>query len=307
MEIKWGNFEKVDNRFYFEKEDGDAIDNREEKKGIRAYGSIMGKFLKLIHKAEKLEIDPGNGSPSQVFYVNKKSLVQWVASNKPHDFTTRTLEGFVQECLAQYRVEPQHQDGIAFRQVKGNLVLPQAFTNKNGRIATVNAANPEMEYGRGGLNKAFSNVIRKEDWNAAREKANIVGEGFGNLARNELLRTGQAADGPLLDNGMLLIHALGPDLNKVKIDDSNYKTLVLGPNGLREQVRAAYRNAFRLAGDKGYVNVQVPEISGGIFAEKLPPKLKTLWLADIRGALEDAIEDVRDDLKIEEVILVKLP
>jgi O-acetyl-ADP-ribose deacetylase (regulator of RNase III) len=303
MRIEWNNFEKDHGRLYFEKADGAKVDNQ----GIRAYSSIIGKIMNLFRKADKLEIDRGEGVRPEVFYVNHRSLISWLARNKTVEILPgKNLEDFVNACLAPHKVESDQINERSFHVRVGDLVEPQEFKNKSGGIATVNAANPEMEHGRGGLNAAFSKVIPQEQWNAARDKAQIVGDGFGDKAVPGHLRTGQAAQGPDLDNGMMLIHALGPDLNKVEMNEKNYDQLVNGPGGLKAQVQAAYSSAFKVADDNGYVNVQVPEISGGIFANRLSSKLKQRWLKDIGEALRAAIRELPSESKIQEVILVKL-
>jgi O-acetyl-ADP-ribose deacetylase (regulator of RNase III) len=306
MRISWNHCEKSHGRLNFRDHRGQRIDNGASVAGVRAYNKFLGKILSLFNKTEKLEIVSNEGRDPQVFYINRKSLMHWLNRNRPEGVELSSMEtkAMIETCLEPYKSAIGEKPGV-LKAVKGNILHPQRF-KVEGQIAVVNAANSGMVYGGGGLNQQFSKLIRREDWDNAKNDAEVVGEGFGKIPNGGILKTGQAAKGPKLRNGMLLIQALGPDLrNGEPIEQSNFDRLVRNRGGYKDQVKGAYVSALQAAEASGCYNVQVPLISIGIFAGSLSPLLQRQWVAAVKEAVREAIEELPEDSQIREVILVE--
>jgi O-acetyl-ADP-ribose deacetylase (regulator of RNase III) len=160
--------------------------------------------------------------------------------------------------------------------VKGNIAENQF---KGKKTVVVNAANPELQWGRGGTNKALSEVISKKNWESV----------HGPTSRNPLakkepkIQVGEAKQGPLISNGFSMVQALGPRLDE--------KTTVDQLPNLQQQVYEAYSNALKLAKEQGAKCVQLPQMCTGSFMRDASDEVKRVWPDMVNAAFLAAVRD----------------
>ncbi len=211
----------------------------------------------------------------------------------------------------------------------GSILEKQQFKNE-GKTAVINAANPRMYFGGGGLNAAFSEMCGdKKKWKQNAKNAEVVGRAYGDLNKGEHLRTGQAAMGVQVTtqsgNEMSLIHSLGPDLredpdleaflnNEYSRPDisreealAKFREHLEKPGGLKEQVKEAYKSALLVADKNECVNVQVPEIATGIYAQNIGQGQRMrIWREAVHEAFKEAVAEFSPQAKsVKEVKLVQ--
>lgn len=155
--------------------------------------------------------------------------------------------------------------------VRGNIAEKQ-FADEKVTVA-VNAANPDLEWGRGGTNRAFSNVIPRDQWESVHGQTYKV--------QSTKIKVGEALVGPQIKPGFTLVQALGPRL------DARTEPRHLA--ALQKEVFNAYNNALKRAGEQGAKCVQLPQLCTGSFMKDASDAVKHDWPRLVNAAFLAAV------------------
>lgn len=187
-------------------------------------------------------------------------------------------------------------------------------------VAVVNSANPQMEYGKGGTNKALSGMMTENEWAKTRRG-------------KTWLETGEAVGAQVTLKGnsperAFLIQALGPDWRKLSPTEEMQKQIAtlyrekkegyeeavqalydqagrefhsrtiakMIYERARDQVYLAYDNAFKQALVLGATKVVVPLISADSFARGAP--------ADWQNVIREQFARAAYDYPFKEIVLI---
>lgn len=163
---------------------------------------------------------------------------------------------------------------------RGNIAENQ-FPGK--KTVVVNSANTKLEWGRGGTNRALSDVVPKDKWE------NVHGHtSHRPFARSpDRIVVGEAVSGPQISDDFSMIQALGPRL------DANTRQEDLP--ALQAQVLEAYENALKLAKEQGAECVQVPQFCTGSFMRDAPDDVKKAWPDMVNTAFLLAVQSQNRD------------
>ncbi|GEM_PF-2288321 len=169
---------------------------------------------------------------------------------------------------------------------KAGITRPPADIDRE-KLAVVNAANADLDSGRGGTNKVLTDAVSGDTWNAS--KGGKTG-----------LKPGEVTSGKLEGSNTLqagvLVQALGPEWGP------EYNSPA-GMQKAREEMKAAYEGIFRECEAQGMDHVQLPLLSAGNFAPQNDPEA-TAWQKMTRECLMEASEAALESGKVKSVHLV---
>lgn len=220
-------------------------------------------------------IFPEYGEIGKGDFVHKLSLAQKVMDK------LCSGEKFLERVQAEIGFENPEELHVSPVQIFYGNIAENQFPGK--KTVVVNSANTKLEWGRGGTNRALSEVISKKSWEAV----------HGHTSHRPFARTpdrivvGEAVIGPKISDGFEMIQALGPRLDA--------KTTVKDLHALQMEVYEAYSNALQLAKEQGAECVQVPQFCTGSFMRDAPPDVKQVWPDMVNTAFLLAVEMQNSD------------
>ncbi|MBF5050589.1 hypothetical protein CLAVI_000200 [Candidatus Clavichlamydia salmonicola] len=203
------------------------------------------------------------------------------------------LQEYYTETFSNNSVTLIHAgNGVKFTMAKQDIAKP---FYEGAPLAIVNAANNSMSQGGAGTNGALSLATSAACWNNAREGALSLspGDAVGGLWESS---SSVPAEAP---SPRALIQALGPNVRNTSVENLSDELQIL---------KQAYKNALTKAASLGCSHVQLPLLSGGIFAPNplTTPRANEFWVQGSFLMLLEVIRELPEDSMVHNITLVDI-